>query len=134
MVRVLKNKTKKIFQAISSKKIKALLFDYAVILNIEDDCFIKIAGKWRIITHTNLFFLDGSDKDVEILQDIHELLLGKGIIKIIVDEQTQDLRLFIEEGIIIDIFTSYSQYESWEINTKNGNVVLLPKRELLFFE
>ena len=83
---------------------------------------------WRVVTadgiahgHEDDGQWFGLPEPVDGEERTNDLLRGRKVAEVELDEQTADLRLTFEEGVRLDLFNQSSGYEGWQASIPDGD-------------
>lgn len=103
----------------------------------EDKIWFASSGFWRLLVNKKIVSVSldnghrfGLPQPLDLIQEVSNILEGKRVRKVIVDNDTADLTLLITDDIKIGIFISSSGYETYEFSIENKRYIGLGAGEI----
>lgn len=107
----------------------------------EDKIWFTSSGFWRLLVNNKIVCVSldnghqfGLPQPLDLIQEVTKLLEGIKVIKVIVDNDTADLKLIMTDEIKIEIFISSSGYETYEFSIDNKRYIGLGAGEIAMFD
>ena len=111
-----------IADALRGKECRVAKREYDWIFVFGDRLSITVSVPWRIVTDNRISHGDTDDGQwfglsapVDGEGRTNELLHGRRVARVEIDEQTADLRIVFADDSRIDVFNSSSGYEGWQV-------------------
>ncbi len=106
-----------------------------------DKTIIVVSGFWRVLRERRIIVVSldhghqfGLPKPLDLVVELGNLLAGKFLTEISIDNDTADLTLVISDGIKIQIFIASAGYETYDFSYLGKRYIGLGSGELAIIE
>ena len=107
----------------------------------DNKIWITSSGFWRLLKSNKIVSISldnghqfGLPEPLDLVQELNNILTGKKLLKIVVENDTSDINLFISDDIKIEIFISSTGYETYEFGIENKRYIGLGSGEIAIIE